>query len=150
MNLFSADLFDSIGFPIFIQILPREQETATSDLALISLSPKLTHGLLKHCNAFDMNSPDRAAAETPEKVAVSTVQQTGPSSYTCGTPEEKRLVKKIDWHLLPAIWLLYLIAVRKHKQCIVPSNIKSARLTAAPEHNSIWTEPTSVTPGWRA
>lgn len=61
-----------------------------------------------------MNSPQRAAAGTPEKDAFSTVQHTGPSSYTGGTPEEKRLIRKIDWHLLPAIWLLYLIAVWKH------------------------------------
>lgn len=71
-----------------------------------------------------MNSPDRATAETPEKDAVSTVQHTGSSSYTCGTPEEKRLVKKIDWHLLPAVWLLYLIAVRKPKHDIASNNIR--------------------------
>lgn len=65
-----------------------------------------------------MNSPERAAADAPEKDAISTVkdaistvQQAGLSSYISGTPEEKRLISKIDWHLLPAIWLLYLIAV---------------------------------------
>lgn len=61
-----------------------------------------------------MASPERSADGTPEKNAFSTVQHTGPSSYTSGTPEEKQLISKIDWHLLPAIWLLYLIAVRKH------------------------------------
>lgn len=127
MNLYSADLCDSIGFPIFIQMLPREQDTATSDLALTSFPPNLTHGHLEYHNAFDMNtsSPERAAAETPEKDAVSTVQHTGSLSYTCGTPEEKQLVKKIDWHLLPAIWLLYLIAVRRPKHYIAPSNIRA-------------------------
>lgn len=121
MNLFSAYSFDSIGFPIFIQILPREQDTATDDLALISLPSKSTHGILKHRIAFNMNSPGSAAAETSEKDAVSTVQNTGTSSYTYGTPEEKRLVKKIDWHLLPAVWLLYLIAVRNLKHLRSPA-----------------------------
>ena len=58
-----------------------------------------------------MTNPDRVASDIPEKDALSTVQHTAPSSYTNGTPEEKQLVKKIDWHMLPAIWLLYLIAV---------------------------------------
>lgn len=73
-----------------------------------------------------MDSPERAAADAPEKDAVSTVQHTGPSSYISGTAEETRLIKKIDWHLLPAIWLLYLIAVRKHTHSDTPQPIFKA------------------------
>lgn len=59
-----------------------------------------------------MANPEHVPSDMPEKDALSTVQHTGAASYTSGTPEEKKLVQKIDWHLLPAIWLLYLIAVR--------------------------------------
>lgn len=29
-----------------------------------------------------------------------------------GASAEKTLIRKIDWHLLPPVWLLYLLAVR--------------------------------------
>jgi hypothetical protein len=61
-----------------------------------------------------MAGPERVPSNMAEKDALAKMQHMRPSgsSYTSGTHEEKQLVKKIDWHLLPAIWLLYLIAVR--------------------------------------
>lgn len=94
---------------------------------------------------------DGTAAHIPEKDAVSTVQHTEPSSYTRGRSEEKRLLRKIDWHLLPAIWLLYLIAVRTYTRAgIAPNIFENIRLIAAPENDSIWTELTLAMPGWQA
>lgn len=35
--------------------------------------------------------------------------QDGASHWVNGTPEEKRLVRKLDWRILPCTWTLYLL-----------------------------------------
>lgn len=49
------------------------------------------------------------AGEHHEQVGVSQELSDALSSYTPGSPEEKKLVKKIDLFLMPILWIMYIL-----------------------------------------
>lgn len=59
------------------------------------------------------------------------------------TSAEKALIRKIDWHLLPTVWLLYLLAVSPPKDGCNYLNTKNSLLL-----RSIWIEETWAMREW--
>jgi hypothetical protein len=49
------------------------------------------------------------AGEHHEQVGISQELSDALSSYTPGSPEEKKLVKKIDLFLMPILWIMYIL-----------------------------------------
>jgi hypothetical protein len=47
----------------------------------------------------------------------------GDDDYVPDTPEEKKLVRKIDLYLLPAIWGMYLLSYMDRTKCDLPPMI---------------------------
>lgn len=49
------------------------------------------------------------AEEHHEQVGISQELTDALSSYTPGSPEEKKLVRKIDLFLMPMLWIMYIL-----------------------------------------
>jgi hypothetical protein len=72
-------------------------------------SPDVKTPSIKHRTSArhseDNNSPYIRHGEASDQTILTTLQQ-----YVPNTPEEKRLVRKIDFVLLPVLWWMYVLA----------------------------------------
>jgi glycosyltransferase involved in cell wall biosynthesis len=57
-----------------------------------------------------MDHKHEAAAEVEEVDRLKSLNNVDVSGYVPDTEEERKLVRKIDFYLLPTIWLMYLLS----------------------------------------
>jgi hypothetical protein len=69
---------------------------------LIRIRAKMSH-------AGEKSSLDQHVEKVPIATADLAEAQQLATQWVDGTPEEKRLVRKLDWRILPCTWVLYLL-----------------------------------------
>jgi hypothetical protein len=56
------------------------------------------------------NASARSTSKDDMKAATEMIEaQEAATRWVDGTPEEKKLVRKLDWRILPCTWVLYLL-----------------------------------------